>query len=316
MRPFKPGDPATKRANVSGLIVSQYLSVLTRNHSLNIVDVRRRFDRAASGFDEADFVHSVTRDGLFARLQPVVADAHVVLDLGCATGSATRQLAKRFRGARIIAVDLSRQMLEACRAKQGWFSKVRTIQADAVALPFADQSIDIVFANLLLPWADDPAKLAEEVSRVLRKDGLFAFATLGPDSLLELRNAWAAIDKYEHVNHFFDMHDTGDALVRAGLRDPVLDVDHLTVTYNNAEALFRDLTASGARNTLTNRNRSLVGKDRLEAVRKHIEGAGPGDKISLNLELVYGHCWGGGTRRASGDVRIDPATISVRGDST
>ena len=316
MRPFNPGDPATKRANVSGLIVSQYLSVLTPKHTLNIVDVRRRFDRAASGFDEVDFVHSVTRDGLFARLQPVVADAHVVLDLGCATGSATKQLAKRFRGARIIAVDLSRQMLEACRAKQGWFSKVRTIQADAAALPFADQSIDIVFANLLLPWADDPAKLAEEVSRVLRKDGLFAFATLGPDSLLELRNAWAAIDEYEHVNRFFDMHDTGDALVRAGLRDPVLDVDRLTVTYNNAEALFRDLTASGARNTLTNRNRSLVGKDRLEAVHKHIEGAGPGDKISLNLELVYGHCWGGGTRRTSGDVRIDPATISVRGDST
>jgi len=206
-------------------------------------------------------------------------------------------------------------MLEACRAKQGWFSKVRTIQADAAALPFADQSIDIVFANLLLPWADGPAKLAEEVSRVLRKDGLFVFATLGPDSLLELRNAWAAIDKYEHVNRFFDMHDTGDALVRACLRDPVLDVDRLTVTYNNAEVLFRDLTASGARNALTDRNRSLVGKGRLEAVRKHLEGAGPDDKIRLKLELVYGHCWGGGTRRASGGVRIDPATISVRGSS-
>ena len=301
----------TKRANVLGLTIIQHLSVLIPDHSLNTVDVRRHFDRAAHGFDNADFVHSVTRDGLFMRLQPVVIDAQVVVDLGCATGSATRRLAKRFRGAKIIAVDLSRRMLEACRAKQGWFSKVSSIQAEAMALPFADQSIDIVFANLMLPWADDPARLAEEVSRVLRKDGLFVFATLGPDSLLELRNAWADVDECEHVNRFLDMHDVGDSLVRAGLRDPVLDVDRLTVTYATAEMLFRDLTASGARNALTHRNRSLVGKGRLEAVRRRLEGSG--DNITLNLELVYGHCWGGGPRRASGDVRIDPASISVRG---
>ena len=206
-------------------------------------------------------------------------------------------------------------MLRKCRAKQGWFSKVRVVQADASILPFADQSIDIVFANLMLPWADDPAKLADEMARVLRKDGLFVFATLGPDSLLELREAWARVDEHEHVNRFFDMHDIGDSLVRAGLRDPVLDVDRLTVTYATADALFRDLTASGARNALTKRNRSLVGKGRLEAVRKRLAGAGAGSKISLDLELVYGHCWGGGPRHASGDVRIDPATISLRGSS-
>ena len=286
---------------------------MTLDHSLNIADVHRHFDRAARGFDNADFIHSVTRDGLFTRLQPVVIDAQVVVDLGCATGSATQRLAKRFRGAKIMAVDLSRPMLEQCREKQGWFSKVRAIQADASALPFADQGIDIVFANLMLPWAGDLTQLAEEVSRVLRKDGLFVFATFGPDSLLELRDAWAAVDDSRHVNRFLDMHDVGDALVRAGLRDPVLDVDRLTVTYDNATALFRDLTASGARNALTNRNRSLVGKGRLAAVCQNLEGAGPGDKISLNLELVYGHCWGGGPRRASGDVHIDPAAISVRG---
>jgi malonyl-CoA O-methyltransferase len=311
-----PGDLDTKRANVLSLTDTQHLSVLTLDHSLNIADVHRHFDRAARGFDNTDFVHSVTRDGLFARLQPVVIDAQVVVDLGCATGSATQRLAKRFRGAKIIAVDLSRQMLERCRGKQGWFSKVSAIQADASALPFADQGIDIVFANLMLPWADDLTRLAEEVSRVLRKDGLFVFATFGPDSLLELRDAWAAVDDSKHVNRFLDMHDVGDALVRAGLRDPVLDVDRLTVTYDNATALFRDLTASGARNALTNRNRSLVGKGRLAAVCQHLEGAGPGNKISLNLELVYGHCWGGGPpRRASGDVHIDPAAISVRSSS-
>jgi malonyl-CoA O-methyltransferase len=282
-------------------------------HSLNIADVRRRFDSAARGFDDADFVHGVTRDGLFARLQPLVIDASIVVDLGCATGSATQRLAKRFRGAKVVAVDLSQKMLEQCRSKQRWFSKASVIQADASALPFADQSIDIVFANLLLPWASEPVVVAEEVCRVLRKDGLFVFATLGPDSLIELRNAWAGIDAHHHVNRFIDMHDVGDSLVRAGLRDPVLDVDRLTVTYDDANAIFRDLTAAGARNALQGRNGSLLGKGRFEALRENIESSGSGGKISLSLELVYGHCWGCGPRNVGGDVRIEAATIPTRG---
>ncbi len=281
-------------------------------HTLRIADVRRRFDQAASGFDQADFVHSVTRDGLFERMAPAVIDARVVLDLGCATGSATHPLARRFRGATIMAVDLSLPMLQRCRAKRGWFSKSSAVQADASALPFTDQSVDVVFANLLLPWVNDPAEVALEVSRVLRKDGLFFFASLGPDSLLEIRDAWAGVDDRSHVNRFLDMHDIGDLMVRAGLRDPVLDVDRLTVSYNDADDLFRDLTAAGARNSLQDRNRSLVGRKHFGAMRQRLENAGPDGRIELDLELVYGHCWGGRPPLPEGDVRIDASAIAVR----
>lgn len=282
---------------------------MTSQHTLNTREVRRRFDRAARGFDDADFVHGVTRSGLFERIEPVVIDASVVVDLGCATGSATALLAKRFRGAKIVAVDLSRQMLEQCRRKQGWFSKTSVVQASASALPFEDQSVDVVFANLLLPWVSDPADVAAEISRVLRKDGLFVFATLGPDSLLELRNAW--MDDDAHVNRYLDMHDVGDVLVRSGLRDPVLDVDRLNVNYKSAQDLFRDLTAVGARNSLRMRNSSLVGKRRFAAMLERLEAA-PGGGIKLNLELVYGHCWGCGPRSSSGEVRIAAGAIPLR----
>ena len=97
-----------------------------------------------------------------------------------------------------------------------------------------------MFSNLLLPWIDDPAAIAREVCRVLRKDGLFVFSGLGPDSLRELRAAWGTVDDYAHVNEFPDMHNIGDALVQSGLRDPVLDVDRLQVRYSGSEALFRD----------------------------------------------------------------------------
>ncbi len=282
------------------------------NSTLNISDVRRRFDHAAHRFDAVDFVHSATRDGLLARLEPMTIEARTILDLGSATGSGSRLLARRFRRARIVAVDLSRNMLEATRRKRSRFTRRLSVQANAEELPFADQSIDVIFANLLLPWVSDPVLLFAEVSRVLRKDGLFLFSTLGPDSLGEIRDAWACVDTREHANRFFDMHDIGDAAIRAGLRDPVLDVDRLSVTYNDAEALFRDLTDMGARNCLQNRERSLGGAGRFRAMKAALDDQRKGGLLTLDLELVYGHCWGSGPQSTDGEYRINAERISHR----
>ncbi len=274
-------------------------------------DIRRRFDAAAPRFAGHDFVHAATREGLFARLEPmVVENASTVLDLGCAAGAAIRPLSKRFRGAHIVALDLSAGMLSEARSARGWFTKASFVQADAAALPLADGSIDVVFSNLLLPWIADPAGVSAEVGRVLREGGLFAFATLGPDSLLAIRDAWRRVDGEAHVATFPDMHDLGDTLVRAGLADPVLDVDRLTVSYRDSRRLFDDLTAVGARNALADRRRTLTGRGRFEAMRAAL-GQGD-DPLRIELELVFGHCWGGGPRTRGGDVRIDAGSIPLR----
>ena len=282
--------------------------------TLNLRDVRRRFDKAAANFDSADFVHAVTREGLFARLSPLVIDAKRILDLGSATGSAGAQLRKHFGGAHIISLDISHNMLGKSRRKRSRFSFSRSsyVQANASSLPFKDQSIDFVFSNLLLPFVDKPELVFQQVARVLRKGGVFTFATLGPDSLLEIRRAWSYVDDQVHVNRFLDMHDIGDALVRSGLRDPVLDVDRLAVQYGDATRLFDDLTNIGARNALQQRNRSLVGKRRFNKMVGALTDS-PGDgTIKLDLELVYGHCWGGGTRKGPASFAIDAAHIPRR----
>lgn len=285
--------------------------------TLNLRDVRRRFDSAAASFDSADFVHAVTRAGLFARLEPLVLDARSILDLGAATSSATEPLRKRFGRAHIISLDISRNMLHQGMRKRSWFSRSSLsrssyVQADASRLPFANQSIDFVFSNLLLPSINHPDAVCGEVARVLRKDGVFAFATLGPDSLLEVRRAWRDVDDNAHVNRFLDMHDIGDALVRAGLRDPVLDVDRLTVRYEDPRKLFADLTNVGARNTLLRRNRTLVSRQRFERMVAALTSDSGDARIELNLELVYGHCWGGGARVSPENYRIDASRIPVR----
>lgn len=244
------------------------------------IDNRQRFDRAAATFDSADFVHARARDGLFARLAPMTIKARVIIDLGSATGASTYQLGKTFRRASVYPVDLSLAMLRRAARRSTWFSRLPAVQADAAQLPFADRSIDLVFSNLMLPWVADRKRVFAEIARVLAHNGLFIFSTLGPDSLGNLRH-----------QPFADMHDVGDELVRQGFLDPVLDVDRLNVTYRDFQTLERDLAAIGAPDCLP---RELECRD-------------------LELELVYGHCWGRGEPISSTEVRIDPARIGRRG---
>ena len=275
-------------------------------------DVQRRFDRAAKNFDSADFVHRHTFAGLIQRLSPAVLKPSRILDLGSATGTGSRQLAKQYRRARVISMDSSLTMLQLARKKHTRLSRLTELQGDATNIPLQDGSVDLVFGNLLLPWVSDHPTCFAEIGRVLRKDGVFAFATFGPESLNEIRAAWSSLDQDWHANAYPDMHDIGDALVRAGLRDPVLDVDHLRVTYRDTDSLFQDLTNSGARNSLQNRRKTLTGKHRFRQMEENLRKEAKSGPLSLNLELVYGHAWGGGPQLPAGEFRLDPATISRR----
>ena len=142
---------------------------------------------------------------------------------------------------------------------------------------------------MLLPWIGDLPACFSEVARVLKPGGVFAFATLGPDSLGEFREL---LESPDAVVDFPDMHDVGDAAVRAGLADPVLDIDRLTVTYTDGGKLVGDLSAAGASRQLE------------EATL-----AGRAGGWSLQFELVYGHAWGTGPRQDPGEFRIDPSAI-------
>lgn len=279
---------------------------------LSLKDVRRRFDSAAATFDQADFIHRKTFAGLVERLAPVTLQPETILDLGSATGSGSRALARQYRRARVVSLDVSLRMLQKAKRNRSFFSKGREIQADATRIPLRSSCADLVFANLVLPWVSDlPASLAE-VGRVLRKDGVFAFATLGPDSFAELRDAWLAEDQDWHINPWADMHDIGDAMMRAGLRDPVLDVDRMRITYRDFASLYRDLTRCGARNSLQFRRNALTGKTRFRRVESRLMEGRSGQQIPLTLELVYGHAWGSGAAAAHGEFHLAADSIGRR----
>lgn len=281
-------------------------------------DVMRRFDRASASFSEADFVHRHAAAGLLDRMSPMRVDVKRILDVGAATGSGSRELARQFRGSRVLSVDWSGPMLARAKKSRSRFARISEIRADAMQLPLRGGVVDLVFANMLLPWIGDLPGFFAEAGRVLRKDGLFMFSTLGPDSLGELRQAWAAVDEEAHVNAFLDMHDVGDTLLKAGLREPVLDVDYLTVRWRSPKALFDDLTRSGARNSLEGRRKSLTGKGRFGVMQQSLpapdpdSNTGPGEALTLRLEMVYGHAWGGGPPPVPGEARIGLKDIGRR----
>lgn len=275
-------------------------------------DVVRRFERAAPAFDGNDFVHRQTFEGLIERMQPMQLKTKRILDLGSATGTGSRQLAKMFRRCHVTSLDVSGAMLSCARRQRSRLARISELRADAMKLPLKTGSVDLVFANMLLPWIDDLSGLFSGVARVLRNDGLFVFSTLGPSSLSGLRHAWSNMDNHAHVHPFIDMHNIADAAMQAGLCEPIVDVDSLVVSYRDVRAFFTDLTATGARNCHAARFRGLTGKKRFNAMTESLLCQFKDGVLNVDLELVYGHAWGGGPLQSPGEFRLDPSQIGRR----
>ncbi len=253
--------------------------------------VRRAFDRAAADYETRAVLQRTVEAHCLARLDLVRIAPRVILDLGCGPGVAGRALRKRYRGARVMGIDLAPAMLRVARRRRGWFSGQRFVCADAQALPLAPGSVDLVFSNLTVQWCNDLGAVLAEAWRVLRPGGLCMFTSLGPDTLSELRAAWRAVDHQTHVHAFIDMHDVGDALVRGGFENPVLDVEHFCLTYPDVGRLAADLKNIGAGNVAAGRRGQLTGRVAWTALRAAYEAFRVDGTLPASYEVVYAHAW-------------------------
>ncbi len=279
--------------------------------------VRRAFERAASTYDAAAIVQAQAREELLGRLDYVALEPRLVVDAGAGTGRSSRALERRYPRARVVALDVSVAMLRAS-GRRAWWRRAKgfdRVCGDLERLPFADSSVDLLFSNLALPWCDPDRALAE-ARRVLAPRGLLSVTTLGPDTLKELRIAWAQVDGGAHVNPFLDMHDLGDALVRTGFVQPVLDVERRTLQYAEFADLVEDLRASGSRNVLATRPRGLTGKAKARALRAAYERERRDGRLPASCEIVFAHAWAGTAPppdRGRGDGAVIPFETVKRG---
>jgi malonyl-CoA O-methyltransferase len=276
--------------------------------------VMRAFKRAAPGYEAAARLERQVRADLLDRLQFFPLKPAQVLDLGAASCESTRQLHERFPRAQVLAIDLVEAMLRAARETRWPWQRAgfARVCADAAALPLRAQSVDLIFSNLMLQWCDRPQVVFAEFVRVLRPGGLLLFSTFGPDTLGELRAAWAAADDGRHVSAFADMHELGNGLMQAGLAEPVLDVEHHRLHYADARALMRELKLRGAHNAAHDRGRSLTGRRHLDRMLSAYEGVREEKGLPATFEVISGAAFADdGTSHAGRQIRRGSGEFAV-----
>jgi malonyl-CoA O-methyltransferase len=282
---------------------------------VDIATVRRQFDARAARFTRHDWLPREIGRRMVERLELMRVDVQRIADVGCGTGGAFDDLRRRFPEAQWLGIDLSLGMLRAGPPPSGPVARfVRRLRplaqarvcADAERLPLADASIDLVFSNLMLHWHPAPHRVIPEWRRILRVDGLLMFSCFGPDTLKELRRAVTAVEPRSRPMPYVDMHDFGDMLVAAGMATPVMDAEVLTLTFPDARAALREVSALGG-NPRHDRWPALWSSRRAHALLDALDARrGPDGRIALSFEVAYGHAWNPQPRAArTNTVAVD-----------
>lgn len=273
---------------------------------------RLAFSKAANRYDQAAILQLEVGQRMLERLDYVKLQPQRILDIGCGTGRHTNNLLKRYPKADIVGLDFALPMLRQTQRKGRWLRRPKCVCADLDQLPFAGQSFDLIFSNMAMQWSTQLAEAFSQIHQLLKPEGLLMFSSLGPDTLFELRQAWQQVDQAEHIHQFVDMHDYGDMLMQARFAEPVMDMERIVMTYQDAAQLMRDLKEIGANNAAGNRSTGLTGRGQLQALKKAYEQFRDADgRLPATYEVIYGHAWGTRQHQGSdGEVRISVDAVT------
>jgi len=237
---------------------------------------------------------SVTYDGV-AELQRTVGKALLgtvdtgslvgtLLDLGCGTGFLTSGLLACTRP--IIALDIALPMLQVTRTKLADTHGVSYLCADAEQLPLAEQIVNAVFSNLALQWCVNLDAVFSDIKRVLKPDGRLVFSTFGPQTLQELKAAWAEVDGYNHVNDFYSEQQLSRFLRQAGYTEIAIETGLYTSNYESVWALMKELKHIGAHNVIAGRNKSITTKTQMQRMITAYEPHRINNLIPATFEVI------------------------------
>jgi malonyl-CoA O-methyltransferase len=287
--------------------------------------VRQQFDRRARVFERNDYLLREVERRMFERLDVVKIAPSSIVDIGCGLGAGVVELARRYPQAQTLGLDLSPKMIAAARSKvlpsaEGLFSRfmtsmgvglasrIRFEAADLAQLSAANESVDLLWSNLVLHWLGVPEPSLRELYRVAKPGALLMFSTFGVDTLKEIRPSVRKIlgapgikteseteilskSASPDLMRFRDMHDWGDALVEVGFAEPVMDMERITLSFSDPKNLLIDLHRLGgnaSRARLSTLSPSSLSSD---LIRKLIEKNEAGEQLALTFEIVYGHAW-------------------------
>ena len=270
--------------------------------------VRRR-DRVAAGAQGHEFLLARVADDLIERLAAVQRRFPAALNLGAYHGLLARRLRQVPGVEMVVDAEPSWRLLAQCDGPR--------VQAGEEALPFRDQSLDLVVSGLSLHLVNDLPGALVQIRRALKPDGLFLAALLGGNTLAELRNALLEAEEEleggasPRVAPFADVRDLGALLQRARFALPVVDADTVTVTYADPLALMREVRAMGGANVLRARRRAPLRRATLmRALALYQERFGlPNGRVPATFEIVTLTAW---APHESQQQPLQPGTAKMR----
>ncbi len=250
-----------------------------------LIDVRRRraLRESPSG---ADFLLRTAVDDLGERLVAINRSFEATLDLATPLPHLADRLIKDEQAGYVVRLDRLPETRPA-------------VVGDSEFLPFASESLDLVVSALALQWVSDLPGVLAQVRRALKPDGLLFCNMLGGETLYELRECLTLAEAEitggaaPRVAPFAELRQIGALLQRAGFALPVVDQDRLTVRYDDAFALMRDLRAMGATNALIERSRRPLGREVLfRAATLYAERfADPDGRVRATFDIVSLSGW-------------------------
>ncbi|MEQ1635832.1 MAG: malonyl-ACP O-methyltransferase BioC [Methylococcales bacterium] len=257
------------------------MSIVINHDKLKI---RRAFAKASVSYDD------------FAQLQLVVANSLLhknaltslygnVLDIGCGTGFLTHQLQQMGGFRQLLALDIAIPML--LQARQRLLDSANYVCGDAESLPLQDASLDSVFSSLALQWCQNLPATLQECRRVLKPGGRLVFATFGAETLCELKQAWASVDDYRHVNEFYTVQQIRDLFLNSAWRTVEVDSQLFQPRYASVSSLLHELKAIGAQSVSAGRKRQLTSKAHMQQMFNAYPRGGDADDIVASFEIIW-----------------------------
>lgn len=253
----------------------------------------RRYQQQASG-RAVPWLHAEIARRMAERLSLVRRQPARVIDWWSPTSAGAPLLQAQYPHARIVRYGCDdRPLPERAGSGSGprWWQRItgRPAPAEPRETPV---TAELLWANMMLHWIDDLPALLARWHAALEVDGFLMFSCFGPDTLRELRTLYAELGWPPPGSDWIDMHDLGDELVHAGFADPVMDMEHLTLTWDSPQALLAELRGLG-RNTASARQPGLRGRQWHQTLMNELTRrlAGPDGRLHLRFEILYGHAF-------------------------
>ncbi len=223
---------------------------------LNRIKIAKSFGSASKSYDVSSRLQRYTGKHLMSLL-PNRTDITIV-DLGSGTGFFTDILASKYQ--QTIGVDISNKMLTF--AQENRSKEISWLEADAYHLPLKDNSIDVIYSNLVIQWCDHLDILVKEILRVLKPGGLFIFSTLLDGTLHELKSSWSQVDDEKHVIDFKTPEYMEAIFDNGSCKLLEHKTQNLVLEYQNVIHLARELKGLGANHVAKEKGKGLAGKDK------------------------------------------------------